>query len=165
MNDPPDPPEPPPPPLPSPEAPLPAALVSQWRGILRPPEFYLRGHLYVHALAFYIVAASMWLQPGRYAADRWRGLMFLVVWATPRQWATVFVVLATFKLVAAIFYPKIAKVALVAGIVVLTWWVVGFGFAWVDSDATIVPAVVTGLDLAEHYVAVSMLDSRHRWRP
>jgi len=159
-----DPPDPPPPPLPSASAPLPPQILSQWRGTFRPPEFYLRGHLYIHALAFYIVAASMWFQPGRYATDRWRGLMFLVAWATPRQWAAVFVVLATFKLAAAVLYPKIAKVALVGGIVVLTWWVVGFGFAWLDSDATIVPAVVTGLDLAEHYVAVSMLDSRRRWR-
>ena len=166
MIGPPDPPDPPPPPpLPSATAPLPPQLLSLWRGTFRPPEFYLRGHLYIHALAFYIVAASMWFQPDRYATDRWRGLMFLVAWATPRQWAAVFVVLATFKLAAAVFYPKIAKVALIAGIVVLTWWVVGFGFAWLDSDATIVPAVVTGLDLAEHYVAVSMLDSRRRWRP
>lgn len=159
------PPDPPPPPLPSPQAPLPPQILSQWRGTYRPPEFYLRGHLYVHALAFYIVAASMWFQPGRYASDRWRGLMFLVAWATPRQWAVVFAALATFKLVAAISYPKTTKVALVGGIVVLTWWVVGFGFAWVDSDATIIGAVVTGLDLAEHYVAASMLDGRRRWRP
>ena len=107
----------------------------------------------------------MWFQPGRYAADRWRGLMFLVVWATPRQWAAVFAALATLKLAAALFYPAASRVALVGGIVVLTWWVVGFGFAWVDSDATVVPAVVTGLDLAEHYVATSMLDGRRRWRP
>ncbi len=159
-----DPPEPPLPPLPSPEAPLPPQLFSQWRGMFRPPEFYLRGHLFVHAVAFYIVAASMWAQPERYAADRWRGLMFLVAWATPRQWALVFAVLATLKLTAGLFYPRVAKPALVGGIVVLTWWVVGFGFAWVDSDATIVPAVVTGLDMAEHYVAASMLDGRSRWR-
>lgn len=159
------PPAPPPPPLPSPEAPLPPQLVSQWRGAYRPPEFYLRGHLFVHALAFYVVAVSMWLQPGRYATDRWRGLLFLIAWATARQWALVFAILATVKLAAALFYPAVAQVALVGGIVVLTWWVVGFGFAWVDSDATIVPAVVTGLDLAEHYVATSMLDGRRRWRP
>jgi hypothetical protein len=159
-----DTPEPPPPPLPSAEAPLPPQLLSQWRGTFRPPEWYLRCHLFVHALAFYVVAASMWLQPDRYAADRWRGLMFLVSWATPGQWAAVFAVLATLKLAAGLFYPRVAQAALIGGIIVLTWWVVGFGFAYVDSDATIVPAVVTALDLAEHYVAASMLDGRRRWR-
>jgi hypothetical protein len=156
--------EPPPPPRPSPAAPLPPQLASQWHGTFRPPEFYLRGHLHVHALAFYIVAASMWFQPDRYSADRWRGLMFLVQWASPRLWALVFCALASLKLLAGLFYPAAARAALVFGIVVLTWWVVGFGFAWVDSDATIVPMVMTALVLAEHYVAASMLDSRRRWR-
>jgi hypothetical protein len=161
MNDPSDP---PPPPLPSAAAPLPPQLASQWRGTFRPPEFYLRGHLCIHALAFFIVAASMWLQPDRYAADRWRGLLFLIAWAPPRQWALVFGGLATLKLAAGLFYPRIAKGALIGGIVVLTWWIVGFGAAWVESDATVVPGVLAGLALAEHYVAASMLDSRRRWR-
>jgi hypothetical protein len=160
-----EPPDPPPPPRPSAAAPLPPQLSSQWRGTFRPPEFYLRGHLYVHALAFSIIAASMWLQPDRYRADRWRGLMFLVEWATPRQWAIVFAALAILKLLAGLFYPTAARAALIGGLVVLTWWTVGFGFAWVDSDATIVPTVMVGLDLAEHYVALSMLDRRRRWRP
>jgi hypothetical protein len=155
---------PPPPPPPSPEAPLPAQLFSQWRGTYRPPEFYLRGHLFTHAVAFYLVAVSMWLQPERYAADRWRGLLFLVAWATPRQWAIVFAVLACLKLVAGMFYPALTRVALVFGIVVLTWWTAGFGFAWVDTDATIVPPVLTALVLGEHFVAASMLDGRRRWR-
>lgn len=157
-----DPPE--PPPLPSPTAPLPPQISEQWKAALWPPSTYLRGHLYVHAAAFYAVAASMWFQPDRYAADRWRGLMFLIQWATPHQWAVVFAALGTLKLAAGIFYPRIAKVAMVAGVVVLTWWVVGFGFAYLDSDATIVPVVVTALDLGEHYVAATMLDGRRRWR-
>jgi hypothetical protein len=159
-----EPPEPPPPPRPSPAAPLPPQLVSQWRGSFQPPEFYLRGHLYIHGLAFYVVAAGMWFQPDRYVADRWRGLMFLVSWATPREWALVFCALATLKLAAGLFFPRAARAALIGGIVVLTWWVVGFGAAWVDSDATVVPAVLAGLALAEHYVAASMLDTRRRWR-
>lgn len=154
-----------PPPLPSASEPLPQQIVEEWKGIYWPPRIYLRGHLFVHAAAFYVVAASMWLQPDRYNADQWRGLLFIVRWAPPRTWAVVFAVIATSKLISFFIYPRIARPVMVACLVVVTWWVVGFAFAWADSDATVLPAVLAALDAGEHIAALTMLDRRRRWRP
>jgi hypothetical protein len=160
---PPSPPE--PPPLPTPPAPLPQQISDQWKGVYWSPSTYLRGHLFVHAVAFYAVAASMWLQPDRYNADQWRGLQFIVTWAPPRTWALVFAFIATCKFVAGVIYPRLARPIMVLCLIVVTWWVVGFAFAWVDSDATILPMVLAVLDAGEHVAALTMLDGRRRWRP
>lgn len=153
-----------PPPLPSPPAPLPEAISDQWKGTYWAPRTYLRGHLFVHAAAFYVVAASLAIQPERYTPDRWRGLLFIIAWATPTEWAAVFCGLATLKLASGFLYPRLARPALAVGAAVLTWWTVGLALAWWDSNATVIPLILAALDLGEHFAAATLLDGRRRWR-
>ena len=157
-------------PIPLPPAPPPAdRRLLAWRTALWPPGFYLRGHLFVHAIAFMAVAWHMATYPERYTPDTWRGLLFIVTWANPRVWAGIFVVVALGKLAGGIFYPKLAMVALLGGVVILCWWTVGLAFAAftpgpTEMQATIIPAVLAALALGEHFAAITLLDGRRRWR-
>lgn len=157
-----------PPPLPPAPPPTPRPVLA-WRTALWPPGTYLRGHLFLHAAAFTVVAAHMALFPALYTPHTWRGLLFIIAWAPPWKWAIVFAALAALKLTAAIFYPKLALPALIGGAVVLIWWAVGLTFAAFaapngdDMRATIIPAVLAVLCFLEHFAALSLMDGRRRW--
>ncbi len=140
-------------------------------GALKPPRFYLRGHLTVHAVAFAIVAGHMLWRAEVYTPATWRGLLFIVTWAHPYSWAAIFTALAVLKGAAAAAYPRLAPAALIGGIMVFSWWTVGLAAAALQAQqgATILPAVLAGLVVGEHFAALSMLErsrgGRWRWTP
>ena len=141
-----------------------------WLLAWKPPRFYIRGHLFVHAIALMIVAAHMALFPGIYTPDTWQGLLFIVSWASPRHWAVIFALVALLKLLAGFIYPRMAVVAIIGGVLIMCWWTVGLTFsAFVSPNgdvdrATIIPAVLSALVLSEHFAAASLrIGSGRRW--
>jgi hypothetical protein len=153
------------PPIPTvPPVPLPEQMSVWWKVGYWAPATYLRGHLAVHAFAFWTMAASMWLQSERYTFGTNRGLLFLVAMFTPKQWALIFGLVGTVKAVAALTYPRLARWVVLSGMLVLSWWAVGFATAWLVGNSTILGLVAWTLLLGEHFAALTLIDGKHRWR-
>jgi hypothetical protein len=139
-------------------------MSARWKTVYWAPSTYLRGHLIVHGLAFLTIAGSMWFQADRYTFGTNQGLLFLVTSFTPREWAVVFAASGTVKLLASLTYPKVARLSLLVGMLLLCWWAVGFILGWLYGGATILGVVAWGLLLGEHFAALTLLDGRKRWR-
>jgi hypothetical protein len=152
------------PPVPIPPVPLPDQISERWKGVYWAPTTYLRGHLFVHAIAFAVLAWSMGFQPHRYTPATLQGLFFLVQWLTPRQWAVAFGVIAILKLAAG-FTQRLTVIAIIGGIVLVTLWTIGFGFAWIFDHSTALGFVAFGLLLGEHFAATTLVDGRPGWPP
>jgi hypothetical protein len=142
---------------------LPEPIRERWTGAYWPIRFYVRGHLFVHGLAFLAIAASMWLEHGRYTEATLRGLIVVVSHIDARTWAAVFGVVGAAKIAAGFAYPKLARLAIVAGAMLLCAWAVGFVFAWLFDSATILGPVAWVLLLGEHVAALTLLDGRRSW--
>lgn len=150
--------------VPLPPIPLPTQASDRWKGVYWAPSTYLRGHLFVHAAAFLVLTWSLWAQPERYTLRTLQGLFFLIQWLSPDGWAVAFLAVALLKLVAGFAYPRLSVAAIVAGIVLLTVWTIGFAFAWLWDHATAIGFVGYALVLGEHFAALTMLDGRRRWQ-
>jgi hypothetical protein len=149
---------------PQPPAPMPMEAKSRWLGTYWEPGSYLRAHLFCVGASFLILAGSMLAQPGRYTTGTIQGLHYLIDWFPVGWWAAVFALFGLVQLAAGFLYPKLSKVAVVGGIVLMSVWSFGLTAAWLWDHATAITAMFSGIVLLEHFAISTLLDGRRHWQ-
>ena len=123
------------------------------------PAAYLRAHLFVHAAAFILLGASMLAHPSRYTL----GLVGIRSDANVQLWAAIFLTLAAVKICTGLWWPRLVRWVIIAGLVVLSIWLVWFTYAWLFREGSAFAVMAFGLLVSEHIVISTMVDNRVRW--